>query len=319
MSEAAAVAAPAAPTNGATPGATQEAPPPSNGRGPDGKFAKVTPEAPKAEEKAPEEWWYEDELDVKGQKQKVRMSKEELRRDLQISKDLQRRAGEIARQQREWQQREKLAKDDPFAAMAAMGASEEMVVERATQMLLERAKLDAMSDEQRQMHTLQQENERLKSDWEKHQKAQAEQARATKQQQLVDNNLSQFTEALEAAKLSKSPTTLYDMVTLQEMRLRNGLPKFAPKELAAEAHKLQAGRTTEVFNGMEDEPLLEAVGNDLALRIVRAHAKRFEARRAQNQMSGGQPAPETPKQQPSKWVNESEQEARFAALKKSFR
>lgn len=326
---AAPAAAPAQPANGAAGAHTPAPTGPGAPRHPDGRFApkdgavgavpqERPAEKPPAPAAKPDDFVYEDELVVRGEKAKVRLSREELRRELQVKKDLERRRKEADEALKREARLKQLGLTDPVAALRELGASDEQIEQWALQQAIERAKLETMDEGERRLYELQQENQRLKEQWEQTQKQQEESQRTAQREQLKQQNLQEFREALEVAKLPKNHETLYLLAETQELALRAGEPRMDPKTLAAAAEKRLLRQTQTILSGLDGDALVDRLGEETCLRIGQALVKRFQS--AQSfEPPPSEPAYRAPAKEERQYIDEAEAERRLRALKASLK
>jgi hypothetical protein len=230
-------AAPAAPQNGAPRNNTGQFSPKAGATGvvPQEGAAQTQGQenAPPSGPTTPEEWGFEAEVDVYGEKQKVKWgSKAEAQRAAQELLAYRKRVREIAEAEKRVQARERMPVDELLRERG------ESIEEHARRKVLEAAKLVDMTPEQQRIYALEQElakrDQASKSEQERRQQ-QERQQRAQQNRQVAVAGLE---EGLKLAGIPKTHDSMALLAEIQQKCVLKGLPPLPPDLLAAEANRL---------------------------------------------------------------------------------
>jgi hypothetical protein len=246
-----------------------------------GKFVSArapAPEKPPAPVAAPPshqdpEFRYRDKLNVYGREEEVDLSRDDLRRELQISRAASARMKEIAQRERAVLEFDEGLKANTRAALEAKGIDP---VEFARQVLSEHAKRELMSPEERRAF----EAEQKLAEFEQREKAQqetmakqAEQQRASK---LWEHIRPQFDAALAEAGIPRNRFTLAEIAKVGTEFLDIGLI-LDPKAVVAEAKKRIQGGHEAYLGSLDAKTLRAKLGKEKLRELMALEVEEWKA------------------------------------------
>lgn len=262
-------------------------------------------DAPPSGPQSPEDWSFEDEVDVYGQKQKVQWkSKAEAKRAAQELFAYQKRVRDIAAAEKRIAEYE--------AQRQAQGDPEEHFRRR----VIEAAQLSEMNPLERELYALRQE----KQQWiDQQQQAKQQEELRVKQAERAQLRLKAVEGLERGLEMSGLPKTHHTMALLAEIQQEcadQKMPPLPPELLAKEANRRYAERGVEPLRKMTGKSLLDRLGQDVVRNILLAVREQRGIAAAQPRQTASI-ARELPPQESDKVYGEAEAEARLRALRNS--
>jgi hypothetical protein len=293
-------------------------PAPAGTRAPDGRFLPkegtvgvVKDDAPAELEKQKEEYRFKRKLKVFGTEEDVDLSEDDLAREVQQGRALRKKTKDVAELQARAQRIIELAGNDPEAFLKEAGKDPE---EWARQKLANQAKLGAMTEEERQIHELQQKLSRYEQTEKQRTEAEAKATREKRTTELRGQNEAKYQAALEKADLGVSYETVYLMAETEKLALEDGI-EMSPDELAKETqHRLD--RYTERYLGsLDGRALVKKLGKTRIASILQATLEDFQASQDFSAPAAKQPTSPVAPEEPEKFIDETELNRRMKALR----
>lgn len=314
MAETAAAPVAAPVTNGAASQTTTPAvaikptPGPGAVRGPDGKFVAAggAVPAPAAEP----EWRYKDKLKLSGQEKEVDYTRDEVRSRLQKADALERRAMDANKKAQQAERLFELAQNDPDEFLKQLGKDPD---DWATKRLAARARLGAMTPEERSAHDAKQEAESYKAKLAAYEQKEAAAKTQAEQNRLVKQHESQFLPALDLIGLPKTYETLFLMAETAKIGLEDG-QEYTPAELAKETERRADIFAERFLGGLDGKGLIKRLGTARIQAILEATIADHELQAGQT-YAGNQPAPPREEPKEREYIDEAELNRRMRLMR----
>ena len=173
--------------------------------------------------------------------------------------------------------------DNPWQVLEKMGKDP---VEMAEKFLADKYKLEMMSDEEKEVYNIRKENEQYKrqSELSTRQQQEAQLKQATEIAKA--NYEKEFTTALEAVELPKTPATLKRVADYVQQGLTTGIEVTASEAASLVAEDLM-NEQKEVMSALDAEKLEKVLGKDLLKKLKKHDLKKIKDPQAGNRAVKG--------------------------------
>lgn len=199
---------------------------------------------------------------------------------------------------------------DPEQMMSALiehhGGNQQAIDAAIEKYYRQRLAESELTPEQREMAKLRAENERHKSEAQKRQEAAQAQRKQALTQKAAQEYRTSFVAAIEATKLPKTPATMRRMAAHAEAALAAGVQRSAA-EIAADVREEMRAEWAELHGGMDDDGMLELLGEE---RLKRIRARDVERLKAQQAAAVTPAVTSTPRQSDGKFAPKAPQSTR---------
>lgn len=274
---------------------------------------KEPPKANAPPEKEP--YRFKRKLKVYGEEQDVDFDEEELTRELQKGRAALRQASEFKKGREAAARILELAKQDPDAFLKETGRDPQ---EWARQRLAQLAKLETMSEHERQAFELSQEVERLRGEL----TARTEREQAAQKAALVERakqqNVLRYREALKHMDLPEEYESIYLMAETERLAVEDG-QSYTPEELAKETARRLDTYTERWLKarGKTGAPALVASLKQMGLLEAVLESVVSEHLKTQGVAPAQKPAPPPPVVEPEGRLTEREVNERLRAMRQA--
>lgn len=238
-----------------------------------GEGAGEQPPGPGATEAQKEAYRLRRKLKVFGKEEEVDLDEDGIVRELQKKRALEKKFSDFEQARRRAERIIELAEKDPVGFLQELGKDPDAL---ARQRVAEKARLEAMTEQERELHELRQ--------WKKQQEEAAAKAKEQAEKQkkealkadLVKKNNERFIKALEKSGLPKTYESLYFMAETARIALDDGI-EYTDEELAKETARRLDNLTERYLGSLDGPALTKKLGPKRVQAILEAAVAEFDA------------------------------------------